>query len=421
VKGEIGYVKEGGNDSDSASVKIKEVLRKVKWLQLSYLLFVVGFFFMRSSKWHNNLYYAMVLAPFLLSFKWIRLDAFVRSKTYVLSIAYLVFLYITLFWAQAHALSDFSKYGFRLLYVFVFLTVTIDLAQKYPDFLRRLFMCLCWAAAFAGCISILIYLKNYPVPDARLWNIGRAYHPNQAASVYCLVIIICYYGFLKGKKEKYHHVYWGMTAVMLAVVVLTKSRGPTLAIGITIFFCSLLGRNKRTVTLATVLFFLVGVWAIINVDILCNLFERGDSARLEIWRLSLERSSNAVWLGHGISVKSSLSLANGENVHHPHNLFAANLFYGGLVGTVFLMLLIGYALYCAFLHYQESKDPMLMAMIIFSVVCGLTDNDKLLCHPRPIWLFFWLPIALVSIKELSLRKVDIDWSISRKRKRHIAD
>lgn len=384
------------------SFSLREVQqRALAFLPFSYVLFISGFFVVSVSKWHNNFFYVAVLFPFILSMSSEQIRIVTRSRLFLLAIAYLMYTYATLFWAENRNATDAVRYGFRFLYLVSFVIMTIMVCIRRREFLHTLLRCLCWSAGIAACISIVLFAAGNSVLDGRLWSIGRAYHPTQAGTLYCFAAIVCYYVFLKGASGKGHRYYLVLTAILLCAAALTQSRGPALALVVSVFFSTLLGRSKRTIGVAMVLGLIVAALLFSNLDVTIGAFERGDSNRLEIWSRTLEISKSALWLGHGIGAESDFILSNGTVVEHPHNIFLAGLFYSGIFGVALLLTLLGYALHEAIVCYLEGgSDVLLFALIIFSIVCGLTDNDKLLCHPKPLWVFFWLPIGLLAYREV---------------------
>ena len=36
-----------------------------------------------------------------------------------------------------------------------------------------------------------------------------------------------------------------------------------------------------------------------------------------------------------------------------------------------------------------------LALILYGMLCAIPDLDRILTRPRELWLFLWLPVALV--------------------------
>ena len=210
---------------------------KKYFLPVSYTLFFLGFFFFPSSKSHCNFFYVAVAFPFLILIflKKVALRSFLSSRTFLLSSVFLVYMFSTLFWADNYELSDISKYGRRVLYVLVFLGVTIHLIQVYPNFLQRLLVLLCWNAAIFAVGYIVFYYSQHPFPSRQLFGFGQLHNPIMASSVYGIVFIACIFLFLQQHTTKMKLLYLGMAVVLFFYMLLAQSRGPLLACGVTIF------------------------------------------------------------------------------------------------------------------------------------------------------------------------------------------
>ena len=135
---------------------------KKYFLPISYTLFCLGFFFFPSSKSHSTFFKATVAFPFLILIfiRKVALRSFFSSRTFLLSTIFLAYMFSTLFWSDNCELSDIFKHGRRVLYVLIFLGVTIHLIQVYPNFLRRLLVLLCWAAAIFAVGYIVFYYSQ---------------------------------------------------------------------------------------------------------------------------------------------------------------------------------------------------------------------------------------------------------------------
>ena len=159
------------------------------FLPASYTIFILGFFFSPSSKFLSNYYYLAVVFPFVILILMKRADLrpLFSSRTFLLITVYLVYMLCTLSWADSVSMSDLTKYGFRVLYVLIFLSVTIYLTQSYPMFLQLLLALLCWAAAGFAVAKILFFYSQNPFPGTRLVGYGLLPLAYRASSQYGIV------------------------------------------------------------------------------------------------------------------------------------------------------------------------------------------------------------------------------------------
>ncbi len=308
------------------------------FLPVSYTLFLLGFFFFPSSTFHCNFFYVAVAFPFLISIfmKKVDLRSLFFNRIFLLSTIFLVYMFSTLFWADNCDLSDISRYGRRVLYVLIFLGVTIHLIRTYPNFLHRLLVTLCWTAAIFAIGYIVFYYRQHPFPNARLSGFGQLENPIMASSVYGIVAIVCIYLFQQQRTVKMKLLYLGMLLVFLLYMLLAQSRGPLFACGVTILAWSLIGgfsykegdhshRNNFLLLLLIISAAIAAMFILYPDFFKTHIFSR-TSYRPEIYWQGILQASNAPFFGH-----------------------------------------------------------------------GLTADTR---HPKPIWIIFWFPISLVAASEL---------------------
>jgi hypothetical protein len=168
---------------------------KTHFLPIAYSIFLLGFFFFPSTKSHSNFYYVAVAVPFLIIIfmKKVDLKLLFSNRTFLLITIYLVYMSCTVLWAGNAEISDLSKYGRRVLYILLFVGVTIHLINSYPTLLKRLILALCWMAAIVAVANILFFYSQHPFPSTRLWGYGIANHPVMASSQYGIIVIACIY------------------------------------------------------------------------------------------------------------------------------------------------------------------------------------------------------------------------------------
>ncbi len=118
------------------------------------------------------------------------------------------------------------------------------------------------------------------------------------------------------------------------------------------------------------------------------------SYRPGIWREVLEDAGERPWFGHGYLVDTAVA-AYGKVFDHAHDSYLATLRDGGAVGLVLLAVLLGWAARWAWRLRNDCREPVYLALLLYGATCISMDFDRLLVQPKEIWLFFWLPLALV--------------------------
>jgi O-antigen ligase len=225
-----------------------------------------------------------------------------------------------------------------------------------------------------------------------------------AATVYGMLGLLAYFHFIHRAEAiwRERRYYWAVLVICLAVMVFTQSRGPLLALAVTLLATAVYQRDARsTIILIVPLVFYVLAFLGAPEQILSPLTRYGgDSFRIEIWSQALEQIRKAPWLGHGITTVANYETSIGRVETHPHNVFLASLLYGGLLALLILLILVFLALRQGLRTLLAGGDPTLAVLLLFSIACQMTDGHRLLTNPKPVWLFFWLPVALACAAEL---------------------
>jgi O-antigen ligase len=231
-----------------------------------------------------------------------------------------------------------------------------------------------------------------------------------ASSHYGIAVIACIYLLQQQRTVKARIIYLGLLAANLSYMLLTQSRGPLLALAVTLLAWQIsvwfLPRNDKSDhgnSLLVVLLLLTAAGVALSImhsGFIKDAFLRGSSYRLEIWEGILGYIKEAPWLGQGLTAEGRTVAVDGAIHTHPHSVYLATLFYGGLVG---LLLMIGMMVSVFWQGFKRLRKPgvlVYLCMVLFGTLCMVTDGNMLIHHPRPFWLYFWFPVALVVASEL---------------------
>jgi len=383
------------------------------FLPASYTVFILGFFFFPSSKFLSNFFYLAVAFPFviLIFMKKVDLRPLFSSRTFLLITIYLVYMFCTLFWADSFGVSDLSKYGRRVLYIFIFLSVTIHLTQLYPTFLEKLLALLCWTAAAVAIARIVSYYGQHPFPGTRLLGSGLFNLAFRASSQYGIVAIACTYLVLHQRAVKIKLLYVGPLLASFSYMLLAQSRSTLLSLVVVMIALQLSmwllhekdRRNYRNQLLIVMvlIFAASAVFLRVYPEYFKLAFLRKISyqVRLDMWGHLLVRIKNAPWFGHGLIADPRTEVI-GVVWLHPHSVYVATLLYGGIVGLLLLIAVVISGLWQGFGRGRQSINLVAACMVLYGALCIVPNGNMLIHHPKPFWLFFWFPLALVVASEL---------------------
>ncbi len=376
----------------------RQMLRQFVYWTL--LIFLAGFYFFPKSKPHNTAYYALVLLPFLVTLQRKEVSVFWRSSIFRLTIVFLTYLTFTTAWGDQTTTDDWIKYLKRLIYMLGF--ACMIMTYYNARYLNRLCLIISSTAVVMAAISMFLYDSSlYSGPD-RLKNFGILEHEILAASTYGFAAMMLIYGC----QLKLSNIIWiklfGMTVLILDILW-TQSRGPLLAIISSICIAELLrDRHRKLIiflVMTTILTMLLMIYDVIQTPQFISR-NGGDSYRFEIWSQIWQRVLESPFYGLGLSTNETILLPACGCIPHPHNIYLATMFYGGLAGLVLLLAILINCFKSAYTQYQSDGQVKFLAFLMFGIICGFSDGNKLLDHPRPMWLFFWLPILLIAARQL---------------------
>jgi O-antigen ligase len=377
---------------------------RIIFLEISFLVFLCGFFFMPQIKWQNNVFYTLVLIPYLIMFRRKSLSILSKSKIFLLVVLFEGYSTATLLWGEGGACSDYIHSIVKSLSVLVFYALTIELSVVDKRFRGKVFFVLCWVS-LVGAISAL-YLTHYSFvyPPARLMNIGAFRNPIQASSVYGMILIIIYYHFLSKGCRWHNVIYIPLFIALMATLLLIQSRGPLLALIIAFFVGSLVARDFKMLILLVCIAAVVWILVSSGEQFLFNLIiTRGTSYRLEIFQCVFTMIKEKILFGHGMLMEFRCNMSDGTLISRTHNIFLAAWLYGGIVGLSLLIAFIIKSVWIS-MHYSFVKNNCIyISWLIFSLICMSTGNHNVISNPHPIYLFFWMPLGLISAFEITRR------------------
>jgi O-antigen ligase len=380
---------------------IPSFLKQKHYFLITYFFFLLGFFVVPSTRWHNNIFYGLILFPYLITLQLKRIQLICRSNIWLLSMFLCSYMCLTLLWADNAVFKDYVYHLRRLVYLFVFLSLTIELVLTYPKFIDYLFTFLCWVAAITAIVSILWFYSSISFHLQRLSYLGdQVRNPVVGASVYGMIAIICCFHFLKTKKS-YAWIYIVLSVVILFSVVLTQSRGPLGALLITFLIGAVLTKNKKLLAAVLCVILVGGLMFFYIEGSKEMIISRGLSYRLEICQQTLSRIKEALFFGEGISTENTFIMTDGSKWNHPHNVYLGTTLYGGLIGLFLLVVLQAMTLWEGFVCFLRENDFTYVALLLFAFICITIMNDRVVNHPDALWMYFWLPLALLAAKKLS--------------------
>jgi len=170
--------------------------------------------------------------------------------------------------------------------------------------------------------------------------------------------------------------------------------GTLLIAGITV-------RDKRVIGIVSVVAIIGGLMCFDVEGVKDAIFKaRGSFVRIEIWEQTLLRVREAPFFGEGISADRRVTI-DGSTWNHSHNVYIATALYGGLTGLFLFLAVILVGVWQSILCFHRQREVTYVALLVYACSCMMFANYRVISDPDVIWLYFWLPLAILAAKEIS--------------------
>ena len=313
----------------------------------------------------------------------------------------LVYLPLTSLWSTPWDPRGALSQATRAVLVFAFV-VSIAECMQVDWFRQRM----TWVVSVVGAVAAAAAMWAFfatPPEDGRLNGLGQL-DTHVAAGMVFAVAAICGLSWLldAGSSGSAR----AKTAVIVAVALLVA--GVALTGSRNAMACGLLGIGavliaRRAPSALHCVAWVVGLAAALGGVLIAAyvfvpgadtlILPRGDSLRLGIWSYYAERIGGSPWFGLGI-LTDDLTEVDGLAVLHPHSLFLAVAWQGGLVGLALMFVVIGATLKTLLRHFAAAEAKLGLAIWSIGLPGYLIDGHELIDKIGWTWLLFWLPVAI---------------------------
>ena len=310
---------------------------------------------------------------------------------------FLGYMTLSVLWSSNNepVVKTFSE---ALLVLTFCLAVPVSI-ERFHWFLNALVVLVILSAVVNSGYSIYLHyaLPDYqPLPEPRLYALGRLSNPVIGALSYGFATVLAAYMFLNETRRLASAGYLAAIVLFIVAIVLTGSRGVYLAMAAAMSIGMLLhypGNRKLQVTgvagtllaLSAAAYFFLGPEA---------LFSRALSFRPEIWSEFISRTiTSNVWIGTGMTTDSEFQLPE-LLIQHPHSVFIATFYYGGLIGLALYLGLVLRAISSLGAMRQHNVRLLGSMLLAFGLTGTLLDGNELIEKVNYLWFLVWLPVGL---------------------------
>lgn len=362
-------------------------------------VFLLSFVLGSSSKWTNNIFYALIALPgvvFLLKGHGLKL---LKEP---LAIGWLLFIAWFLVPAVIAGGSQFYKHiVYTLLFVLVVAALTEPALFRSQQFVRAQFWILCFyvylCAIYSWSTGQFAVGSRVALLPGRLENV-----------IYTSIWLFCALALALPTWARDKRWVEGTLAVVLSVFAVTfVLQTRTALVGAAFLFglWTLYGlyRQPRITLLALLAGAVAGgiVLAVVyHQTWFQGLWTRGDSYRSELFHIMVGEWRNCGWLlGCGKGFHTTQLLGGVMPIMHPHNIFVSLGLYTGLPALVLFVLVMGATL----LYAWRLRDAWGVFLALSLVMLNF-DGSLIIGNPDELWPLVLLPAAMILGRVLQQRQ-----------------
>jgi O-antigen ligase len=161
-------------------------------------------------------------------------------------------------------------------------------------------------------------------------------------------------------------------------------------------------RDKRAIGIVTMVA-IIGGLMFFNAEGVREMILRAKSGlhRVEIWEQTLLRVRESLFFGEGISADRRFTILDGSTWNHSHSVYLATALCGGITGLILFLALLLVGLWRSIVCFRQEEEFTYVGLLLFSSMCMMFGNYRVISHPDAIWIYFWLPLAILAAKETS--------------------
>ena len=369
------------------------------------LLFISLFFLLPYSNWHDIYFYVVIVLPFIFLINKKFILTLFNSKIYISIISFIFYMWLSTFWSENTSINEILRYGRYSFSLLIFVSLFIILSTTMNDFILKVYKYIIISAGIGAFISIIwfYHTNDFNFNNRLLVFFGRHESPVLASSTYGVVLVLSF--SLKkywSNQNKLKVISYISVIIIMSSILLSQSRGPILALYITFLLFTIYNKNNIMTSLLLIIPLLIyTVYVYFDVEFGTTI-SRGLSYRFDMFYTVIEKAKDQIICGHGLLAKENIVISNGLPFLHPHSAYLSTFFYGGIVGIVFLFILLFLCFIEATISLIYEKDSMTIGVLLFTCLSIISDTNKLVTKPST-WFYFWIPISICATTEIKMR------------------
>lgn len=389
-------------------------------LPVGYFLLLSALFFLPDRSLHHKLYYALFSIPTLIALclRPGNLKELMREPIVQFFTFFALFAVLSLLWSTSEAgASGLIK---RPLHTFMLFAGTCLLVRHRPEMLKPILFGTALVAMIGSLEDIHAFALTYSTGE-RLIGSGAMDNPLLSSHLFGFFCTYWLWGTLYSKSLRNLSISLIGLVIMLSAVLATGSRTPLVALAMVVAWITLLRGGWRSFLLLLI----IPVGGIILLTVAPEMMTgRGDSFRLEIWRIALGLILQHPLIGHGYDTPLSIDPGNGYLLSEPHNFALGVLHDLGIIGFLPWAGMILAGLYSGWRHRNQQLFVLASTLLVFGIGAGLTEGGGIMSRPKEHWFLLWIPLALLAALSIAQRAGRLPSAelrrISREEREHLA-
>jgi O-Antigen ligase len=173
------------------------------------------------------------------------------------------------------------------------------------------------------------------------------------------------------------------------------SRAAWIGYGVAFATLSVLVSSRRAIV--SIVWLTIGValitWVATDAEVQHWLLPRGDSFRPAIWSSTFDAVRHGHWLFGAGMLAHHTSIQAGYVIAHPHSVYLATLFHGGIIAAALLLGVLLLALVRGFRWRSDWIARTAVTLLAFAVPALALDGSALIDKVGYLWLLLWTPLA----------------------------
>ena len=371
-----------------------------KWIYYATTLFLLGYFIFPTTKLHNLFLYVGLCVPVILILPVVYKS--IRPSNWILvsMLGLAAYLFLNSLWSIHYSSAQSLKYFGYLLGLYCLVGGVCYSQARVPDYSEYLLKAFIVIGSLHYMYGIWGHFQEFEEPLAHRYS----YRPIDEAIFAGMLFLMSLWVIVDQSQWWRRLAILGLAIPFVLVMLLSKSRGPQLALLLSLpLFAYFRGMKIRHFVLMALALLMVMASVLFFTGTAKQLFSRGLEFpyRVDIWMISLREGFEYFWFGQGMSEQAPI-FVDGNKFNHSHNIVLSIFRMGGITGVVLFALNFVLCLWVG-LKQEKPVTKLWVLLLFFGVVCLMTNGRYPLTRHTSIWFAYWIPIAFIAANATSFK------------------